>query len=104
MRPVLGIALFLVSSAGLAAEPKGVGYCAQFLPEGKQYSYQVEGTVDRRARGATLKYTVKVSGTKTFTAPATYKETKEENEKSAADFGKEIGPFQKCLTAVLEGK
>lgn len=104
MRLPIGAALFLVSAAAWPAEPKSVGYCAQFLPEGKQYTYQIEGTVDRTARGATLKHTVKVSGTKTFTAPATYKETKEENEKSAAEFGKEIRPFQECLTAVLEGK
>lgn len=104
MRLVISAAVALFVSAASATErPKSIGECAQFLPAGKEYSYKIEGTVVRTEKGATLKDTINVSGIHTFTAPANYKDTPEESAKHSAEFGKEIAPFQQCITALLEG-
>jgi hypothetical protein len=105
MRLFIATVLIFITTAALGGDnAKGIRQCAQYLPEGKAYSYQVDGVIERSPRGTTLKHTVKVSGTKTFVAPSTYKETNEENEKNAAEFAREVAPFQKCLEAVLTGE
>src|SRR5688500_16674716 len=99
MRILVSVLAIALSTAAYGNEQKkGVGYCSQFLPEGKTYTYTVEGSIQRTKQSATISNKISVSGPMVETATGA---TREEAMKklAAADttskFSKEIEPFQK---------
>jgi hypothetical protein len=95
----LVVAMVLAVSAPAFADksqPGALNRCAKLLPQGKDYTVKVEGTVRHEANKTTAMRTVIVGGTHTVVLPKGVKPPADSGDDAEA-FGREIDPFQKCL-------
>lgn len=103
MKHLVMTTLFLPIAA-FATAPSGVTECALLLPQGENYTYTIEGTVDRK-QATSFKQTTKITiqGTQTLDFTPNGKQSLEAQAKAEgeAKFDKDTKPFKQCLERVL---
>jgi len=98
MRILVAVAALTLSAPLFAgtSQPGALNRCANSLPEGKDYTLKVEGTVRHDGNKTTVTRTVVVEGTHTVVLPKGVKPPAN-SQGDAEAFGREIDAFQKCL-------
>lgn len=98
MRILLAIVVLTLSAPAFAgkSQPGALNRCATLLPEGKDYTLKLEGTVRHDGSRTTVQRTVIIEGTHTVVLPKGVKPPAN-SEGDAEAFGREIEAFQKCL-------
>jgi hypothetical protein len=97
MRVLIAVVALGLSAAAVAGDrrPGPLNRCTQLLPEGKDYTFKIEGTARHDGSKTTVKHTLTIEGTRTVTLAEGVKELA--SEESAEAFGREIAAFQQCL-------
>ena len=94
---IVGVAAFGFSAQTLGAEPTALDRCARLLPEGKTYTFKIEGTaVHNSPVQTTVERSIGVGGKYTTVLPKGITPPADSKADTEA-FGKEIEPFYQCL-------